>query len=65
MAFEFGGLSERTHATAFKAYSDKHNLKGKQALTPHDCWHLNLVMTVKEFQGQGKLLDDKSIMSCR
>ncbi|KAF5366708.1 hypothetical protein D9758_006446 [Tetrapyrgos nigripes] len=64
-AIEYSGLSERTHAAAFESHAKKDkdnayaegNGKGKKAkaLKPHDCWYLNIVMTVKEFEGQGVL----------
>ncbi|KAF5368608.1 hypothetical protein D9758_002200 [Tetrapyrgos nigripes] len=59
---EYSGLNEKTHGTAFRDYNKKHNGEGKKALKPDDSWYLNMVMTVKEFEGQGVL--SKLIREC-
>ncbi|KAK7456495.1 hypothetical protein VKT23_010745 [Stygiomarasmius scandens] len=55
-AVQYSDLTEKTHAGTFKARAKAQKGKGVKALTPEDAWYLQVVMTVKEFEGQGVCL---------
>jgi len=54
---DFMGLTEKTHKCAFKDSKHVKKVGNKtRKMTPDDAWYLMMVMTVKEFEGQGILI---------
>ncbi|THU91450.1 hypothetical protein K435DRAFT_841036 [Dendrothele bispora CBS 962.96] len=54
-AVEYSGLTEKTHKATFKTHAKSQKESRVKGLTPEDAWYLQVVMTVKEFEGQGVL----------
>ncbi|KAK7440791.1 hypothetical protein VKT23_016868 [Stygiomarasmius scandens] len=53
---DFMSLTEKTHKGAFKDSKHLKKVGNKtRKMTPDDAWYLMMVMTVKEFEGQGCL----------
>ncbi|THU90915.1 hypothetical protein K435DRAFT_968425 [Dendrothele bispora CBS 962.96] len=54
---EFMSLTEKTHSKTFRnsLYPGSEVRRKQEKLTPNDAWYLALVMTVKEFEGNGCL----------
>ncbi|KAF5328007.1 hypothetical protein D9758_006432 [Tetrapyrgos nigripes] len=59
IVLQYMDQEEKTHAAAFRDRARKSSpdssSSGKKSLKPDDAWYLSMVMTVKEFEGQGCL----------